>query len=64
MKPHQLRVIIEKAELDIKVCALVDFIENSPIFGGLPVPEKHRMQEQYDLMCRYSTVLGERIADF
>jgi hypothetical protein len=64
MKPHQNRVIIEKAELEIKLAALTDFVNNSPIYGTLPDAEQMRLGRQAEVMDEYSRILGERIAAF
>lgn len=64
MKPHQQRVIDEKTELDIKATTLNNFIGTSPIFETLDEAEQERLKEQNDLMCKYSELLGARIAAF
>lgn len=64
MQPHQQRVVDEKSELDVKVKALSDFIQSSPIYVNLPQEEKSRLLEQYSIMCNYSDVLGRRIEAF
>ena len=64
MKQHQQRVVTEKKELDIKLEALVKFIEESLVFAGLPAPEQERLVRQRWFMNGYSNVLGERIAEF
>jgi len=62
MKPFQLRVIAEKAELDIKLSALKDFINNSPMFWEVTEDERQRMECQEEVMTEYSRILGVRIA--
>lgn len=64
MKPHQQRVIDEKADLDERARKLSDFIGNNPMFETLDPEEQERMKVQNDLMWQYSEVLGERIAAF
>lgn len=64
MKPHQLRVVIEKAELDIKILALQDFIKTSPIFKGLSAEAATLLEGQVEAMIAYSEVLQERIGLF
>ncbi len=68
LKPHQQRVVDEKAELDQKLAALTAFIGTSrvgnTIFGGLPERERMRLYAQQRVMTEYSAILGERIADF
>jgi hypothetical protein len=63
MKPHQQRVVDEKAELDSKLAKLMDFY-NSPIYGSLDEAERVRLSKQGQLMAKYSDILGERIAAF
>jgi hypothetical protein len=63
MPAHQQRVVDEKAELDDKRTKLQGFF-GTPIFAGLPAPEKLRLGNQYDAMNVYSDILGERIAAF
>jgi len=60
MKPHQARVVAEKAELDIKIERLREFIAGG-IFGGLPEDEQRRLRRQEAIMGLYSDVLDERI---
>lgn len=63
MKPHQLRVIKEKAELDTKLEALNAFVKG-PIFPTLDPTEQDRLVRQSKIMDQYSVILGERIAAF
>lgn len=63
IKPHEQRVIDEKAELDIKRDALYKFFSN-PIFLSLDENEKDRLQYQYQVMTIYSDILGNRIKNF
>lgn len=58
MNDFQQRVVDEKVELDKKAQALSDFIGENPIFETLDQAEQER------LMWQYSTILGERIANF
>lgn len=64
MLPHQLRVIDEKAALDVKAAKLSDFIGNSPLFETFDSAEQERMKEQCEIMWQYSEILGKRIAAF
>lgn len=64
MRPHELRVVEEKAELDKKLAALDSFIRVDGRFAALPEAECDRLRRQYDLMAAYSAVLGARIAAF
>jgi hypothetical protein len=63
-QPHEQRVVDEKKELDIKLEALQDFIENNRIYLQLASNEQVRLQLQFRLMVLYSNVLGERIDYF
>ncbi len=63
IKPHQQRVIDEKAELDAKREKLGAF-KNTPVFARLPWQEQERLNTQAHIMTMYSAVLGERIAAF
>ncbi len=60
---YQQRVIDEKRELDERLARLTGFFA-TPIFAKLPFLEQDRMKRQAAYMSAYSSVLGERIADF
>jgi hypothetical protein len=63
--PHQQRVLDEKAELDVKISKLAEFVKPSnAVFQGLPNAEAGRLVYQLSLMLEYSKVLGDRIAAF
>lgn len=64
MKPHQQRVVDEKAELDKKALALSQFIGVGPVFETLDADEQERLRDQNDVMWKYSEILGARIAAF
>lgn len=64
MNDFQQRVVDEKVELDKKAQALSEFIGENPIFETLDQAEQERLKVQNDLMWQYSTILGERIANF
>lgn len=64
MKPHQLRVVIEQAELNLKLTALSDFIDNSGIFQGLDQDEKDRLKGQREVMSMYDGILCARLKAF
>lgn len=64
MKPHQQRVVDEKAELAIKIEKLDDFIQRNPLFLSLDGYEQARLKHQRAVMTEYSAILGERIAAF
>lgn len=63
MKPHEQRVVDEKAELDERLSKLCTFTR-SAMFLTLPLAEQERMNTQQHLMCALSAVLGARIAAF
>jgi hypothetical protein len=64
LKPHQQRVVDEKAELDTKAQALSKFIGESTIFPTIDAAEQERLKEQCEVMWQYSEILGARIAAF
>lgn len=64
MKPHQQRVVDEKAELDDKAKKLSDFIWDNDIFLAIDPAEQERLKEQIYIMWKYSEILGARIAAF
>jgi hypothetical protein len=64
LAPHQLRVIDEKTELDIKARALSQFIGTGDIFPTLDAAEQERLRLQCEIMWEYSEILGKRIAAF
>lgn len=63
LKPHEQRVLAEKATLDDKISKLGDFID-SDAFDGLDTAEQKRLQRQLTAMEHYSDVLEERIEAF
>jgi len=63
MKPHEERVIAEKAELEAKIARLSTFIR-SPAYRELPIEEKQLLLRQEVLMCELVQCLVERIALF
>ena len=64
MRPHEQRVVEEKAELDKKLTALDAFIHVDGRFAALPPEECERLRRQFLLMSQYSAVLQERIQAF
>lgn len=66
MQPHEQRVVTEKNELDEKLGKLHAFCHapSTPIFDSLPLEDRDLLTEQYEVMDRYSRVLGKRIARF
>lgn len=63
MKPHEQRVIDEKAELDARLGNLIQFF-SSDTCHGLPFDERGRLHRQAEVMREYSSILGERINHF
>lgn len=63
LKHHQLRVVIEKKDLDKKIDKLTAFIDTET-FSGLDEIEQERLVRQLHYMGHYTAVLGERIAAF
>lgn len=63
MKEYQLRVVIEKADLDIKILKLAAYLE----FHNFLVEElgiQDLMHQQLQSMHKYSRILGHRIRIF
>lgn len=63
MKPHQQRVVDEKAELDAKISKLKEFF-GTDLYVSLDRAEQRRLSHQHAVMTMYSGVLGMRIAVF
>lgn len=63
LAPHQIRVVGEKAQLDVKLAKLTAFQE-SPMYSAVDSDEQARLSLQRDAMATYSQVLGLRIAAF
>lgn len=63
LKPHQQRVVAEKAELDERLDKLRAFF-GTEVFSELDDLEMDRLQRQAEHMAAYSEVLGKRIAAF
>lgn len=61
LEPYQQRVVDEKNELDKKLKALNAMLK-TPIFEKLNILEKKLLEEQAELMTRYSAVLKQRIS--
>lgn len=58
---HYQRMETEKAELQIKCDALLEFIENNPIFKTLSDIDQDLMTEQYFHMKMYARCLQWRL---
>lgn len=54
------RLIIERDELDDKVVKLKKFLENE-VFASLSITQQNLLNEQYEIMCAYLTILNDRI---
>ena len=63
MKPHQERVVVEKAELDAKCDKLRTFITGD-VFKTLDDDEQNRLTRQLEVMTEYSQILEDRIENF
>lgn len=63
LKPHQQRVVDEKAELDERLQKL-DAFTRTPTFDRLDGNERSLMLSQAEAMLRYSKILGARIEAF
>lgn len=63
MKPHEQRVIEEKAKLHENAIKLSTFIE-SEIFKSLSDTERSLLLHQLQVMKEYLEILGKRIANF
>jgi hypothetical protein len=63
VKPHQHRVIDEKAELDARLEKLHTFLHGD-LYHTLEHAEQLRLCRQAIAMREYANILGERIAAF
>ena len=64
VRPHQQRVVAEKAELDDKRGKLFTFMNSKNFFSLCDEAERNRMDAQANAMARYSEALESRIAAF
>lgn len=60
MKPHELRVVEERKELQIKVEALEEFLKSN-MFENLSQTQQDLLIQQLLHMTKYSLVLATRI---
>lgn len=60
MKPHQLRVIEEQKDLQIKLDKLRDFLEKGKP-ENIDSNEWYLLDKQFGAMCKYNEILKERI---
>ena len=64
MEAYQLRVVAEKADLDLSIIHLETFIETNPKYKELEKPDQDLLQEQLEVMIKYSEILDVRITRF
>ena len=60
MEPFIQRIVDEKSELDERSAKLGDFVKSEK-FHSLDSEIQSLMVEQYDVMKRYSVILGKRL---
>ncbi len=63
MQAWQQRVVDEKKELDVKIGALNEFL-NDDYFNKLNDLQKQLLEDQFEAMATYSNVLNLRIVTF
>ena len=63
MKEHEVRVVNEKSDLDLKIKALTEFM-HSDVYAAMPKVEFGLMMIQLNDMKTYSDTLGRRIELF
>ena len=63
LKPHELRVVAEKDDLDARLSALQKF-QDTEVFEKLLIEERLLLRFQAEAMTKYSFYLGERIKHF
>lgn len=59
----QKRVVDEKKDLDSKLLRLWHFIASEE-FKKVPIIERGRLSQQFNIMKQYSAILAERIDAF
>lgn len=64
MKEWQVRVLNEKAELDLRLNALAKFTWSDVFVNEVDIMERERLNTQKHLMTMLSGVLADRIANF
>lgn len=60
MEPFIQRIVDEKAQLDERAGKLGDFVKSEK-FHSLDSEMQSLIVEQYDVMKRYSVILGKRL---
>jgi len=64
LKPHEERVVQEKADLDEKLYKLRTFMADEQKFAAIAREDQWLLRMQLDVMESYSRVLSLRIARF
>ena len=64
LRPHEQRVVTEKAELDSRIEKLHAFIADSPVYKALAEEDRILLLNQEGAMTVLSRILGQRIARF
>lgn len=64
MPPYQQRVIDEKAELDKRLSALTEFINNNATYRNLERTDQYLLSQQQMHMLALSRILFDRISRF
>ncbi len=64
LKPHELRVVHEKEDLEDKFSRLDEFIKKNPLYENMDVRMKVLLCKQYSLMKELIDVLQEQIKLF
>lgn len=62
-RPYEARVIAEKAELEVRVFGLEQFLD-SPLFANVEPAVQERLHRQAKAMKEYAAILKERIDAF
>lgn len=62
-RPHEMRVIAEKADLEVRTFALEQFLD-SPLFAKVDPAEQDLLKQQIAIMTTYADILEDRIAAF
>ncbi len=64
MKPHEHRVLEEKAQLDEKLQKLEAFFQTDTFRMQVGFDDQTLLRMQHAAMASYSAILGQRIAKF
>lgn len=61
-KPHEVRVVYELRDLEVRIGKLEKFIQaDNPVFRALPLYEQDLLEEQLKVMSRLAVILRRRI---